>query len=63
MHTTALMQALTLYHSGTLTLAQAVSRAGRSEREFLAAMEKYGVERRPEVSVAGRTSERPVGAD
>jgi hypothetical protein len=63
MYMTSLMQALTLYRSGTLTLAQAVSRAGRSEAEFLAAMEKYGVERRPESPTVDATAERLVGAD
>ncbi|MFC4359692.1 hypothetical protein ACFO0N_17240 [Halobium salinum] len=63
MHTTSLAQALTLYRSGTLTLAQAATRAGRSEREFLTAMEKFGVARRPEPPTVDATAERPVGAD
>ncbi|MFC6726568.1 hypothetical protein ACFQE1_19805 [Halobium palmae] len=63
MHTTSLMQALTLYRSGTLTLAQAVSRAGRTESEFLTAMERYGVEHRSELPTVDAVSDRPASAD
>lgn len=63
MHTTALTQALTLYRSGTLTLAQAASRAGRSQRAFRTAMERHGVPVRPEVPTVDATTERPASAD
>lgn len=63
MHSNALTQALTLYRSGTFTLSQAASRAGRTEEEFEMVLRQYGIEQRPEgLSVDART-ERPASAD
>lgn len=63
MHTHALTQALTLYRSGTLTLAQAASRAGRTTEEFEAVLEQYGVDKRPETPSVGVQTDRPARAD
>jgi hypothetical protein len=63
MHTHALTQALTLYRSGTLTLAQAASRAGRTTEEFTAVLEQYGVDKRPETPSVGVEPDRHVRAD
>ena len=63
MHTHALTQALTLYRCGTLTLAQAASRAGRTEEEFAAVLQQYGIEQRPETPSVGVQTERPASAD
>jgi predicted HTH domain antitoxin len=48
MHTHALTTAMTLYRSGTLTLAQAATRAGRSEAELRAALKQHGIPIRDE---------------
>jgi predicted HTH domain antitoxin len=63
MHTSSLTQALTLYRSGTLTLAQAAARAGRSEAEFRAAMDRHGVPARSERPTVDARADRSVGAD
>jgi predicted HTH domain antitoxin len=43
MHTHALTTAVTLYRSGTLTLAQAASQAGVSEVDLRATLGKHGI--------------------
>ncbi|QCJ46901.1 MULTISPECIES: DUF7317 family protein [Haloprofundus] len=43
MHTHSLTTALTLYRSGTLTLAQAASRAGKSQAEFRKVLAAHGI--------------------
>jgi hypothetical protein len=63
MHTSSLIQALTMYRSGTLTLAQAAARAGRSEEEFRAAMDRHGVRERPDRPTVDAAADRSVGAD
>ncbi|MGM0606514.1 MAG: UPF0175 family protein [Halobacteriota archaeon] len=44
MATHGLHTALTLYRSGTLTLAQAATRAGRSEESFRRVLDRYGID-------------------
>jgi predicted HTH domain antitoxin len=44
MHTHARTTALTLYHSGTLSLTQAAQRAGCSEREMAHALGRHGID-------------------
>ena len=43
MHSHALTSALTLYRSGTLSLAQAASLAGVSETDLTASLGKHGI--------------------
>lgn len=63
MHTHALITALTLYRSGTLSLSQAAHRAGCSEREMVRSLGKHGIAIRESfASHAGHTG-TPVGAD
>ena len=63
MHTHALTTAMTLYQSGTLTLSQAATRAGRSEAELVAALQKHGIDVRDEGEVTVATADAPVRAD
>jgi predicted HTH domain antitoxin len=44
MHTHARTTALTLYRSGTLSLAQAAHRAGCSEREMARTLGRHGID-------------------
>lgn len=60
MHTYKLTQAVTLYRSGTLSLADAAVRSGRSESEFARVLERYGV---PAVEGAAADARGPAGAD
>lgn len=53
----ALTEALTLYRSGTYTFEQAAARVGRSDEEFEAALERFGVDRR---EAQTESSERTV---
>lgn len=57
----AVTAALTLYGAGTLTAAQAASRAGVSEARFARLCERFGV--RSAEPDAPTASSRPVGAD
>jgi hypothetical protein len=63
MHSNALTQALTLYRSGTFTLSQAASRAGRTEEEFVTVLHQYGIEHRQEGPSVDVRTERPASAD
>lgn len=63
MHTHALTTAMTLYQSGTLTLSQAATRAGRSESELVAALHQHGIELRDEADVTVATADTSVRAD
>lgn len=62
MHSHSVTSALTLYRSGTLTLAQAAAHAGRSEAEFRAMAAAHGADAR-EGSVAGDDPFTPARAD
>ena len=63
MHTHALNTALTLYHSGTLSLSQAAHRAGCSEREMARSLGRHGIVVRESLA-AHVSSDRPsVRAD
>ncbi|ADQ65733.1 hypothetical protein C499_11041 [Halogeometricum borinquense DSM 11551] len=63
MHTHALTTAMTLYQSGTLTLSQAATRAGRSEEALVSALHQHGVEVREQEEVTAATTETPARAD
>ena len=63
MHTHALTTVMTLYQSGTLTLSQAATRAGRSEAELVAALHQHGIELHDEADVTAATADTPVRAD
>lgn len=64
MHTHALTTAMTLYQSGTLSLSEAAARAGRSERELVAALKQHGIPLRDDSGAAASTgTDSPVGAD
>ncbi|SFR32958.1 DUF7317 family protein [Halogeometricum limi] len=63
MHTHALTTAMTLYKSGTLTLSQAATRAGRSEAELVVVLHQHGIDVRDESGTPTATSETPVRAD
>jgi len=54
MSTHSLTTALTLYRSGTLSLAQAARQAGRSEAELLLAVDRYGIPRHESPGSPGR---------
>ncbi|QLG60854.1 DUF7317 family protein [Halorarum salinum] len=57
----AVVTALTLYGAGTLTAAQAASRAGVTEERFATLRERFGVRpSEPDVPAAGH---RPASAD
>ncbi|MFC6613402.1 UPF0175 family protein [Halopenitus salinus] len=59
-----LATALTLYDSGTLTLSQAASRAGIGETEFIAQLERRGIEvSESDRSARKRVETRPARAD
>ncbi|MFC7204996.1 UPF0175 family protein [Haloferax namakaokahaiae] len=64
MHSTALATAMTLYRSGTLTLSQAATRSGYSEKELTVALERHGIPvRESEQTVRATAVDSPASAD
>ncbi|MUV57544.1 Uncharacterised protein family (UPF0175) [Halogeometricum rufum] len=63
MHNHALTAAMTLYKSGTLTLSQAATRAGRSEEELVVALRRHDIDVREEGDLTAATADSPVRAD
>ncbi|WP_410766034.1 hypothetical protein [Haloferax sp. DFSO60] len=64
MHSTALATAMTLYRSGTLTLSQAATRSGYSEKELTVALQRHGITvRESETTVRVAPADTPASAD
>lgn len=59
----SLTSALTLYRSGTLTLAQAAAHCGRSETEFRLAAAGHGADARTRSVAGDRDPTTPTRAD